>query len=233
MAEAEVKTRVLIIDDHRMFADSLARLLADEDDLEVVAIGCTAEEGVQLAHDLHPRVVLVDYQLSTTNGVAVAAEILRDAPDMKIVMLTGTADDRVLLAAIEVGCIGFLNKSRAAPEVLNAVRLASAGEALISPTELARLLPNLSRTHRSVGDDLTAREREILTLLAEGRSNALIADELFLSVNTVRNYVQSVLTKLGAHSKLEAVATGVREGVIAYPTEQRLASTGRGSHSPN
>ena len=98
------------------------------------------------------------------------------------------------------------------------MRAAAVGEALISPALLARLLPKLNRTRRTLGEDLSDREREILGFLARGMTNKVIAAELFLSVNTIRNHVQSVLAKLGAHSKLEAVSTAVREGIIDYPT---------------
>jgi DNA-binding NarL/FixJ family response regulator len=209
---------VLIIDDHQMFAESLARVVSDEADLEVVAIASTGAQGLHLALSLAPTVVLVDYHLPDRNGDAIAADIKRRMPSVMIVMLTGTTDDRVLLAAIECGCSGYLTKDRAATEVVTAVRLAAAGEALISPRELARLLPKLNRNRRTVGDDLTAREREILLLVAQGLANWSIASQLHLSVNTVRNYVQAILTKLGAHSKLQAVAIGVREGVIDYPS---------------
>jgi len=124
----------------------------------------------------------------------------------------------VLLGAIDAGCSGFLTKDRAAGEVARAVRAAASGEALISPAQLARLLPRLSSKKTEVGTDLTRRELELLTHLARGSSNKAIAADLHLSLNTVRNYVQSVLTKLDAHSKLEAVATAVREGIIDYPS---------------
>ena len=209
---------VLIVDDHRMFAESLARLLSDEDGIDVVGLAATASEAVDLATRLHPRVVLMDYKLPEQDGVAITAEIKQRDPEVMVVMLTGLTDERILLDAIEAGCSGFLTKDRAAAEVADAVRAAAAGEALISPALLARLLPKLNRTHREVGADLTDREREILRHLARGSSNKVIASELYLSVNTIRNYIQSVLKKLGAHSKLEAVATAVREGIIDYPT---------------
>jgi DNA-binding NarL/FixJ family response regulator len=139
-------------------------------------------------------------------------------PSSMVVMLTGAEDDRVLLGAIDAGCSGFLTKDRAASEVARAVRAAASGEALISPAQLARLLPRLSSKRTEVGTDLTRRELELLIHLARGSSNKTIAAELHLSLNTVRNYVQSVLTKLGAHSKLEAVSTAVREGIIDYPS---------------
>lgn len=211
--------RVLIIDDHKMFADSLARLLSDEPDIDVVGLSSTGAEGVSLALALRPAVVVVDFSMPDGDGVGITSQIKAQAPDINVVMLTGSVDDSVLLQAIEAGCSGYLTKDRAAAEVVGAVRLAAAGEATISPRELARLLPKLGGQQRSLGSDLTARELEILTMLAGGAANALIATSLHLSVNTVRNYVQSILTKLGAHSKLEAVAIGVRAGVVRFPTD--------------
>ncbi|MCU1365083.1 MAG: response regulator transcription factor [Ilumatobacteraceae bacterium] len=210
--------RVLIVDDHKMFADSLARLLGDECGIDVLGIANTGEQAVEMCARLAPTVVLVDYQLPDTNGAVLAGELKSADPDVMIVMLTGANEDRVLLDAIDAGCCGFITKDRAAVEVVEAVRGAAAGEALISPLLLARLLPKLKRTYRSLGSDLTERERATLNRLAEGWSNKAIAADLNLSLNTVRNYVQSLLSKLGAHSKLEAVSTAVREGIIDYPT---------------
>jgi DNA-binding NarL/FixJ family response regulator len=219
MGEPEAASaRVVIIDDHQMFSESLARLLSEQDDIEVVGVTDDAEGAVDFVGELRPNVVLVDYHMPGRDGVSITAEVKERYPQTMVVMLTSSVDDRVLLAAIDAGCSGFLTKDRAAAEVTSAVRAAAAGEALISPAQLIRLLPRLTRTHRTVGADLTDRERELLQLLAKGGTNKVIAAELHLSVNTIRNYVQSVLTKLGAHSKLEAVATAVREGIIDYPS---------------
>jgi DNA-binding NarL/FixJ family response regulator len=214
----DVSVSVVIVDDHRAFLDGLARILADEPDIDVLGVATDSASARSLIEQVAPKVALIDYQMPDQDGVSLAAEIKARHPDTVIVMLTGTADDRVLLAAIEAGCSGFLTKDRASAEIVNAVRAVAAGEALISPAMLARLLPKLSRTHRAIGSDLTDREREVLVELSRGSTNKVIAESLFLSVNTVRNYVQSVLMKLGAHSKLEAVATAVRQGIIDYPT---------------
>jgi DNA-binding NarL/FixJ family response regulator len=208
---------VLIIDDHQMFAESLARLLADEPDISVLGVVSEAAEALPSAVRLRPHVVLVDYKMPGQDGVDIARAIKSADPNVTIVMLTGWADDRVLLSAIEAGCSGFLTKDRAATEVAGAVRAAANGEALITGDLLARLLPRLGRNHHELGSDLTEREIEVFELMARGWPNAAIASHLFLSVNTIRNYVQSILTKLGAHSKLEAVSTGVRERIIRYP----------------
>lgn len=216
MADGDVG--VLIVDDHRMFGESLSRLLSDEDGISVLGVATTGEAAVEVALRLHPQVVLMDYQLPDRDGVAVTEEIKSREPAIMVVMLTGLGDERLLLASIEAGCSGFLTKDRAAAEVADAVRAAAAGEALISPMLLARLLPKLNRTHRALGADLTDREREILGLLARGWSNKQIAADLYLSLNTIRNHIQAVLKKLGSHSKLEAVSTAVREGIIEYPS---------------
>jgi DNA-binding NarL/FixJ family response regulator len=208
--------RVLLIDDHQMFVESLARVLADDERIDVVGVASTAAEGRELA-DLHrPRVALVDFMLPDLDGVELAAALKAHHPDLMAVMLTASSEDRVLLGAIDAGCSGFLTKDRAVTEVVDAVLAAADGEALISPAQLARLLPRLSKTTQSVGADLTRRELQLLNHLARGQSNKAIAEELHLSVNTIRNYMQSVLLKLGAHSKLEAVSTAVREGLIDY-----------------
>lgn len=220
MSEGQAeRVSVVLIDDHRMFAETLSHVLADEPDIDVLGIAHTASDGIALVHRDHPAVVLIDYRLPDHDGIYVIGEIQRDHPEISCIILTGSGGDRVLLGAIEAGCSGFITKERAALEVANAIRTVARGEALISPELLGRLLPRLSRTHRAVGHDLTERELEILRLVARGRSNREIATELHLSVNTVRNYVQTILRKLNAHSKLEAVSVAVREGVIDYTPE--------------
>jgi len=161
----------------------------------------------------------MDYELPDGDGVSAAAAIKRSVPDAKVVILTSFADDAVLVRALEAGCSGFLTKHKSAREVERAVRLAAEGEALISPDVLVRLLPKLSRSEpeRKIGFDLTARELEVLGLLAEGLSGEAIATRLYLSPNTVRNHVQNLLPKLGAHSRLEAVSIAARAGLLDRP----------------
>ena len=205
--------RLVIIDDHRMFADSLARLLSDESTIDVLAVSDGAD-AVQLCAQLEPNVALVDYQMPDRDGAQVAADIRNQAPHTAVVMLTSFGDNRILFEAIDAGCAGLLTKDRPAEEVIRAVHAAANGEALVSPSQLALLRDRFTRRSRSLGDDLTDREREVLTLMARGWSTKSVATHLHLTVNTIRNNVQSVITKLGAHSKLEAVSTAVREGVI-------------------
>jgi two-component system, NarL family, response regulator DevR len=207
---------VVVVDDHRMFAEGLSRLLGLEDDIEVLGVGATGREAVDLVEQLRPRVLLLDFDMPGGNGVLAAAEIKAGRPETMIVMISGSTDDGLILRAVEAGCSGYLTKDRAASDVASAVRTVAAGEALMSPTQMARLLPRLPRSNSGVGSDLTEHQRTVLGLLARGATNTTIAVELSSSVDVARDDVDAILTKLGAHSALEAVATAIREGVIEY-----------------
>jgi DNA-binding NarL/FixJ family response regulator len=206
--------RILIVDDHVMVSEGLANLLGAEADMAVVAAVPRADDAIVAARRYRPDVVLMDYELPDGSGIDAAASILDEAPDTQVVMLTGSTNEAVLLAALQCGCAGFVTKHKATEEVVSAVRAAHSGEAVISPAMLARLLSTL--THRSARRTraLTSREKEVLGLLARGLSNAEAADHLFLSVHTIRHHVQNILAKLGAHSKLEAVSIAMREEII-------------------
>jgi DNA-binding NarL/FixJ family response regulator len=206
--------RVIVIDDHEMFADSLARVLAQVDDMVVLAIAQTCEDGLAAAVRHLPDVAVVDYQLPDGDGIALATRIRAASPQTQIVVLTAIADERVALAAIEAGCAGFLTKDKALDELVLSVRTVHTGETYVPHSMLTELLPRLRTSFRAVGADLTKREREVLQLLVDGKSNEAVARQLVVSKHTVRNHVQNVLGKLDAHSKLEAVAIAVREGLV-------------------
>ena len=208
--------RVIIVDDQELFRRGLTMLLGVEDDIEVVGVGATGGEAVDLVELLRPRVLLLDFDMPGGNGVLAAAEIKASRPETMIVMISGSTDDGLILRAVDAGCSGYLTKDRAASEVASAVRTVAAGEALMSPSQMARLLPRLPRSNSGVGSDLTEHERTVLGLLARGAPNTTIAVELSSSVDVARDDVDGILTKLGAHSALEAVATAIREGVIEY-----------------
>jgi DNA-binding NarL/FixJ family response regulator len=211
------EVRVVIVDDHQMFAESLSHLLSSDPELEVAGIAWSGEAGLELVRRTQPDVALVDYRLPDQDGVALTRAIREHLPEVHVVILTGLGDERVLIAAIEAGVSGFLTKDRAAVDVTEAVKAAAAGEALIPPAMLGRLLPRLPRCDDGLGADLTVRERQLLERVAEGGTNKAIARELHLSVNTIRNYMQALLAKLGAHSKLEAVAIATRAGLLEPP----------------
>jgi DNA-binding NarL/FixJ family response regulator len=206
--------RVLIVEDHRMFSQALRLALDETDDIAVTAAVETRAAAVEAARETQPHVVLMDYRLPDGDGVAAARQIKDVLPSARIVMLTATSDDMVLRQAIEAGCSGYLTKDHTVDELILAVRAAHNGEALISPAMLSKLIDRLGDRTRT-GSDLTRREKEVLRLLARGLSNQAIAKELEIRLATVRNHVQSVIEKLRAHSKLEAVAIATRLGMLS------------------
>jgi len=214
VAKAPDRVRVLVVDDHLMLAESIARILGAEHDMEVVGVAGTSAAGVAMAVEHSPDVVVADYQLPDATGAATASSIRALRPETKVLILTGHDDDRLLADALEAGCSGFLTKDKAVDELVAAVHHVHAGEVYIPQNLLAGLLPRLNRRNKGLGSDLTPREMEVLSLLGEGASNQSIAEQLYLSLHTVRHHVQSVLTKLNAHSKLEAVVVATREGLI-------------------
>ena len=157
----------------------------------------------------------MDYRLPDGDGVETAKTLKQEHPEAKIVMLTATGSDDVFRQAINAGCSGYLTKDQNIDQLILAVRAAHRGDALISPEMLSRLVSK-GGDRTKPGHDLTVREIEVLKLVAEGLSNAAIAKKLGIRLATVRNHVQSLISKLYAHSKLEAVATAVRSGIIRY-----------------
>ena len=208
---------VVLCDDHVVFTQGLKAVLDREDDIVVVGSVTTVAEVLDLVDRTPPQVVLVDYDLPDGDGVGATRSLKASHQDVQVVMLTSFATDEILMAAIDAGCSGFVTKHSAASAVTGAIRQAAVGDVVISAPTLRKLLPALKPTHRGLGADLTARELEILELLAEGASGRSIASRLYLSANTVRNHAQSILDKLGVHSRLEAVAVAVQEGIIARP----------------
>lgn len=206
--------RVLVVDDHEVLAASLAHVLDDEPDFLSVGVAGTLEKARSMIRSTAPDVLLLDHRLPDGDGVAAIPELLALRPSLRVVVLTASAADHVLVAAIEAGASGFLSKTRSLAEVTSAVRSAATGEAVISPEMLARLLPRLSRGGGRRHEELTEREREVLDLVADGLTNAAIADKLVVSVHTVRNHIANLSAKLGAHSKLEALSIAVREGLL-------------------
>jgi DNA-binding NarL/FixJ family response regulator len=202
---------VLIVDDHSMVAESFRRALAVEADIEVVAVAHTVADAHLAAATHRPDVVLMDYSLPDGDGVSAAASLVRELPGTKVILVTGSDARGVARGAIQAGCVGYLEKTMALSQLAAAVRAAAAGDTAISPEHLAmamRATPTTLHAH------LTVREMDILRLVAVGLSNQAIAEQLYLSLHTVRTHVQSVLTKLGVHSKLQAAAYARDNGLF-------------------
>ena len=204
---------VLIVEDHEMVATGFSAVLNAEPDMEVVGWARTAGEGLGIARELKPDVVLMDYRLPDADGASTAAKLRADLPGIAVLLVTGVETEAAVAAALDAGCAGFVSKGRGVAELAGAIRAAAAGAAVF-PTELLASVARHGRDSGVTGHDLTAREREVLQMLAEGRGTADIAAALVVSMHTVRNHVRNILTKLDARTKLEAVVVAARSGLV-------------------
>ncbi|MEZ5260458.1 MAG: response regulator transcription factor [Acidimicrobiales bacterium] len=202
--------RVVVVDDHQMFVESLVRLLDDEADIEVVAVAGSSRDALASVHDTKPDVVVMDYQLPDESGARATAVLRHRDPGVRVVMLTGHADTSAARAAAEVGCVAFVTKDKAAQDLVDAVRAAHAGVVTLAQPAVS-VVPGWDGRRAA---RLSRREREVLRMLADGLGTEAISEALFISRNTVRAHVQRVISKLGAHSKLEAVAIARRSGLL-------------------
>jgi two-component system nitrate/nitrite response regulator NarL len=214
------RIKVLIVDDHLAVAESLQALLSRQADLDIGEIATNGTTALRLAAERPPHVVLMDQNLSGESGVVVATQMLAAHPGTAIVMLSGAMSQDELVAAVEVGVSGYLLKTTPAVEIVKAIRRAAAGEILLPPDELASLL-RLGRERARRRDErqrslpqLTPREREVLALMASAADAERIAAQLKISVNTARGYIQNILEKVGAHSRLEAVVRATELGLL-------------------
>ncbi len=198
------RVRVLIVEDHQIVADGLTALLNDQKDMVVVGNVASVAESAARAAELVPDIVLLDFRLNDGTGADAAAAIRRVAPNAKHIFLTREDSDVARFAALESGASGFIHKSKAAGEVVEAIRKVAGGGTLITPSAIAALI-NRRRQTDSQRESLTAREKEVLRLMAEGVSSRDIASKLGISYATVRTHIRSLDAKLGVHSKVQAI----------------------------
>jgi DNA-binding NarL/FixJ family response regulator len=209
---------VLLADPQEMVAESLRLALDGAPDLTVTGVATSFDSLQRLLQSRPADVVLLDQRLpASPEGADVGAGVRRVrelCPDSRVIMLTASPNEAAAVVALESGCVGVVPKTMSLDDLVAAVRGAAAGRLNLDSDMLARLVPRLSRSYREPGADLTSREREVLRLVAEGLSTPDMAARLVVSTNTVRNHVQSILTKLGAHSKLEALIIANRANLL-------------------
>ena len=218
--DAEV-IRVLIADDQALFRRGLYVVLGTEDHIDVVAEAENGEEAVAKAIELAPDVVLMDVRMPRINGIEAARQINMSVPTTKILMLTVSDEEDDLYEAIKAGANGYLLKEISVEEVAEAIRAVVQGQSLISPSMASKLLNEFNALVKRAEEKqqfpaptLTSREVEVLRLVAKGMSNREIADELYISENTVKNHVRNILEKLHLHSRMEAVIYAVKERLL-------------------
>ncbi len=211
------KIRILIADDHPLFRDGMHGLLDSVPDTEVVGEAATGDEAIALAASLQPDVILMDIKMPGINGIQATREIVHTSPHIGILVVTMLEDDDSVFAAMRAGACGYLLKGANQAEILRAIRAVANGEAIFGPSIARRLLRTFAATRRTVPPrifpELTEREGELLALIAQGRSNEEIAEQLSLSLKTVRNHVSNIFSKLQVADRAQAVIRAREAGL--------------------
>jgi DNA-binding NarL/FixJ family response regulator len=214
-------TRVVLADDQQLIRTALRMVIADLDDIEVVAEAANGEEAVRLAAELRPDVVVMDIRMPVTDGIE-ATRLITSGParDTRILMLTTFDDDDYVYGALRAGASGFLVKDMGLDDILAAVRVVAAGDALIAPSVTRRLIQDFAARpeqpyNRRELTGITDREREVLTLVGTGLSNTEIAERLFISVATAKTYLTRLLSKLNARDRVQLVIIAYEAGLVS------------------
>ena len=209
--------RILIADDHPLFRHGIREFLNLTPEIEVAGEATSGEEAITQAEALHPDLILMDVNMPGVNGIEATRRILHDYPHIRILVVTMFEDDATVFAAMRAGARGYILKDAERENILRAIQAVGNGEAIFSPTIATRLidffLTQVSTLPKEIFPSLTEREREILQLIARGRSNAEIARELSLSPKTVYNYVSNILSKLQVADRAQAIIRAREAGM--------------------
>lgn len=205
--------RVMLVDDHEMVRNGLGTFLLIHDDLELVGEAGDGEEALRLFASVQPDVILMDLKMPRMDGVEATQALLARSPEARVIALTSFDDDQLVEQALEAGATGYLLKNVDADDLADAIRAAHRGKPTLGP-EATEALLRVSRRPPSLGHDLTEREREVLALMIDGMTNPKIAEALFVSPTTVKSHVSSILSKLGAATRTEAVSLALQYDVL-------------------
>ncbi len=204
--------RILITDDHGVVRQGLRMFLSLDPELEVVGEAENGEEALRMARELKPDVVLMDLLMPVMDGIAATEAIRRELPDVEVIALTSVLEDVSVSGAVRAGAIGYLLKDTEADALGRAIKAAADGQVQLAPEAAARLMREVRAPESP--EELTERETEVLQLVARGRANKQIAQELFVGEKTVKAHVSSILMKLGAQSRTQAALHAVRIGLV-------------------
>lgn len=207
--------KVLLVDDHEMVRIGLAAVLGTEDGIEVVGEAGSGEEGVRLAVEYEPDVILMDLVMEGMDGIETTRQVLKQHPQCKVIVLTSYLDDEKMYPVIEAGAFSYLLKTSRAAEIADAIRAAARGQSVLESQVASKMMDRFrkSRTEAPAHADLTEREMEVLRLLAQGKSNQDIADDLIIGIKTVKFHVTNLLAKLGVEDRTQAAIYAYKNGL--------------------
>lgn len=214
------KQKILLVDDHEVVRLGLKSLLERHPQFEVIGEAGSAREALEQVAALKPDVVLMDIRLPGTSGIEACEEIVNKYPATRVIMLTSYAEDEMLFSAIRAGASGYILKQIGSTDLIKALESVSRGEALLDPAVTQRVFQEVRRAVKeeeaSAFAHLSQQEKHVLLLVSEGKTNREIAKALFLGEGTVRNYVSSILSKLGVNNRAEAAAYAVEHSLREY-----------------
>jgi len=217
--------KILIVDDQALFREALKSLLSVEPDFEIVGDAANGEEALRLALKHQPHIILMDLRMPVMDGVTATRRLKTVLPDAKVIVLTTFDDDEDVFEGLRAGAFGYLLKDASAEKLTEAIRAASRGEYFLLPSITAKVVaefsrlshaPNPRNRHDALPDPLSPREMEILQMVATGASNKEIAERLVISEGTVKNHLSSILSKLNARDRMQAVIIGKELGLISF-----------------
>jgi len=212
--------RILIVDDHEVVRLGLKTLLDRHPYFSVIGEAGTVSESITRVEQLQPDVVVMDVRLPGGSGIEACKQIVENHPDVKVIMLTSYAEDEMLFEAITAGAAGYVLKQIGGDDLVRSIEAVGRGEALLDPSLVQKVFTRVREAARkeeaAAFGELTAQEMQVLALIAEGKTNREIASALFLSEGTVRNYISSILSKLGVSNRAEAAAYAIQHHLKDY-----------------
>lgn len=215
MEKKDRKIRVLITDDHEMVRIGVSAYLSIQPDIEVVGEAEDGEKAVKLALELRPDIILMDLVMDGMDGIQATKEIIERWPDAKIIIVTSFLDDDKVYPALEAGATSYILKTSKASEIAEAIRKTFDGQTILEPEVTNKMMAKMRSKNESLPhEELTPREREVLLLMAEGKSNQEIADELFIALKTVKVHVSNILSKLDVEDRTQAVIYAFKHSLV-------------------
>ncbi|EGL18437.1 response regulator receiver domain protein [Paenibacillus sp. HGF7] len=207
--------KVLLVDDHEMVRIGLAAVLGTEEGIEVVGEASNGEDGIRLAQEYKPDVVLMDLVMEGMDGIETTRKLLQLYPDCKVIVLTSFLDDEKMYPVLEAGAFSYLLKTSRATEIAQAIRAAAKGQSILESQVASKLMNRFRQPKPAAAphEDLTEREMEVLRLIAAGKSNQEVADDLFIGIKTVKFHVTNVLAKLGVEDRTQAAIYAFKHGL--------------------
>ena len=213
-----MKTRIMVVDDHKIVREGLRKLIEDDGNFEVIGEAGNGREGIRLARQLQPDIVIMDVAMSEMNGIEATRQLMTAQPEVRVLALSMHSDSRFVRLMLEAGALGYLLKDDAFEEIVTALRSLVVGRMYVSPQASGGILQDLAQgqlANDGSETPLTAREKETLQLIAEGHSTAEIAERLFVSVKTIETHRKKIMDKLDMHSIAELTKYAIREGITS------------------